>query len=63
MNFLVVVGIEGDIKMTTMIATKKDRCVMCGIKTEYDNDTHIDNRKYYIEGAGQMCMPCHQRIY
>ena len=45
------------------IATKKDKCVMCGAKTEYDEDVHIHNRKYYIEGAGQMCMPCHQRIY
>ena len=32
-------------------------------KTEYDKETHIDNRKNYIEGAGQMCQPCHQRIY
>ena len=42
---------------------KKDKCVMCGIKTDYDKDTHIHNRKHYIEGAGQMCSPCHQRIY
>ena len=42
---------------------KKDKCVMCGVKTEYDMTTHIDNRKHYIEGAGQMCGPCHQRIY
>ena len=41
----------------------KDKCVMCGAKTEYDKETHIDNRKNYIEGAGQMCQPCHQRIY
>jgi len=41
----------------------KDKCVMCGAKTEYDVDTHIDVRKCYIEGAGQMCQPCHQRIY
>jgi len=48
-----------------MVAThsKKDKCVMCGVKTEYDRDTHIDNRKYYIEGAGQMCQGCHTRIY
>ncbi len=45
------------------IKTKKDKCVMCGVKTRYDVTTHIDNRKHYIEGAGQMCMPCHQRIY
>ncbi len=43
--------------------TKKDRCVMCAKQTEYDKDTHIDNRKYYIEGAGQMCRGCHTRIY
>tara|TARA_Y100000590_G_scaffold405871_1_gene494555 strand:- start:840 stop:1121 length:282 start_codon:yes stop_codon:yes gene_type:complete len=42
---------------------EKDKCVMCGAKTEYDKDTHIDNRKYYIEGAGQMCEGCHTRIY
>ena len=47
--------------MDTVI--KKDRCVMCAKKTEYDLDTHIDKRQHYIEGAGQMCMPCHQRIY
>ena len=48
-----------------MVATqsKKDKCVMCGGKTPYDKDTHIDNRKYYIEGAGQMCEGCHTRIY
>ncbi len=43
--------------------TTKDRCVMCAKQTEYDKDTHIDNRKYYIEGAGQMCRGCHTRIY
>ena len=41
----------------------KDKCVMCGIKTEYDKSVHIHNRKHYVEGAGQMCSPCHQRIY
>jgi len=42
---------------------EKDKCVMCGGKTPYDKNTHIDNRKYYIEGAGQMCEGCHTRIY
>ena len=46
-----------------MNKSTKDKCVMCGAKTEYDKETHIDNRKNYIEGAGQMCQPCHQRIY
>jgi|21_taG_2_1085346.scaffolds.fasta_scaffold133240_3 hypothetical protein len=49
--------------LTTDLDVKLDKCVMCGAKTEYTMDTHIDNRKHYIEGAGQMCGPCHQRIY
>ena len=55
---------NGDIMNTiTKDVTKKDRCVMCSKKTEYDIHTHIDLREHYIEGAGQMCNPCHQRIY
>ena len=42
---------------------EKDKCVMCGGKTPYDKNTHIHNRKYYIEGDGQMCEGCHTRIY
>ncbi len=44
-------------------SNKKDKCVMCGGKTPYDTNTHIDFRKYYIEGAGQLCEPCHLNIY
>ena len=43
--------------------TMKDKCVMCGTKTEYTKDTHIDQRRHYIEGAGQMCKDCHTKIY
>ena len=42
---------------------KKDKCVMCGSKTEYDIHTHIDIREHYVEGAGQMCRGCYLRIY
>ena len=45
------------------LRSKKDKCVMCNAKTQYDKDTHINNRKHYVEGAGQMCGPCHQRVY
>jgi len=40
-----------------------DDCVMCGTKTEYTKGTHIDQRRHYIEGAGQMCKDCHTKIY
>ena len=37
---------------------EKDRCVVCGKETEYAKDTHVDVRKNYIEGAGQLCPDC-----
>jgi len=42
---------------------EKDRCVLCGEETEYDKDTHIDCRKYYVEGFGQLCPSCHKMVY
>jgi hypothetical protein len=33
----------------------KDYCIMCGVETPYDFETHIDLRIGYIEGAGQLC--------
>ena len=52
-------------KMKTIDSLKEnvDKCVMCGAKTEYTKDTHIDDREYYVEGAGQMCKQCHTKIY
>ncbi len=42
---------------------EKDHCVFCGARTEYTKDTHINWRKYYVEGAGQLCQRCYERIY
>jgi len=41
----------------------KDKCVSCGCETEYDKETHIDFRNFYIEGAGQLCEKCYKEIY
>ncbi|HAU07558.1 MAG: hypothetical protein UW46_C0007G0023 [Candidatus Yanofskybacteria bacterium GW2011_GWF1_44_227] len=36
-----------------------DFCVMCGEDTpEYKMSTHIDDRRNYIEGMGQVCAKC-----
>lgn len=40
-----------------------DKCVVCGAKTEYLSDTPVCKRKYYIEGAGQMCSNCFKEVY
>ena len=42
---------------------EKDKCVSCGKETEYTKTTHIDQRKNYIVGAGQLCPGCYEEIY
>ena len=39
----------------------KDYCIICGVETPYDVETHIDLRIGYIEGAGQLCSKCYDR--
>jgi hypothetical protein len=39
----------------------KDHCIICGVETSYDSETHIDIRLGYIEGAGQLCSNCWSR--
>lgn len=40
-----------------------DRCVDCKELTEYKKTTHIDQRAFYIEGAGQLCRKCYKKTY
>ena len=42
---------------------EKDKCVSCDCETPYDKDEHIDKRFCYIEGAGQLCERCWDKIY
>lgn len=42
---------------------KKDKCVMCGKETQYDENTPIKYREYYVEGAGQLCPLCFTDTY
>jgi hypothetical protein len=37
---------------------KKELCVSCGNETPYNFETPIQARIGYIEGAGQICIPC-----
>lgn len=41
----------------------KDNCVSCGIETPYNVSTHVDLRQNYVEGAGQLCQTCNDKIY
>ena len=41
----------------------KDKCVSCGEKSIYDREEYIDFRVGYIEGVGQLCLECYDKIY
>lgn len=55
--------------MTTVYDLEKDKesltdlCVRCGIDTGIPKDTPVDGRRFYVEGAGQLCGPCDREIY
>jgi len=38
-------------------------CVSCGAQTKVPRTTHIDMRHYYVEGAGQLCNDCGEKLY
>ena len=40
-----------------------DPCVSCNKETEYPKNAYIDYRYYYVEGAGQLCKECYEKIY
>ena len=41
----------------------KELCVRCGKETKYDTSTPITLRRYFIEGAGQLCEECWNKLY
>ena len=41
----------------------KERCVVCDCETQFDINEHIDFRLGYIEGVGQLCLNCYDKIY
>lgn len=40
-----------------------EKCVSCGNETPYHFNDHIDTRYHYVEGSGQLCEPCYNKIY
>ncbi len=40
-----------------------ERCVLCGAETDIRRDTPVSLRSGYIEGGGQLCRSCWQRLY
>ena len=40
-----------------------EKCVDCGLDTGYSINDHVDSRKNYVEGAGQLCSKCFIEVY
>ena len=39
-----------------------EKCILCGRDTGVLRSTPIDQRAYYIEGCGQLCLGCHRSL-
>ena len=50
-------------KDTSIICGDKDKCSLCNDDSPYDKTEPIDERIGYIEGSGQMCLDCYDKIY
>lgn len=42
---------------------KKELCIRCGKETPYEVNTPITVRRYFVEGAGQLCEACFHILY
>lgn len=40
-----------------------ERCVVCGRMTNVKRKDRVGKRRFYVEGAGQLCKNCWERIY
>jgi hypothetical protein len=40
-----------------------EKCVSCGLNTGYSINDHVDSRKTYVDGAGQLCSDCFIKVY
>ena len=43
--------------------TPYEKCVSCKREVGYTINTHIDVRKNYVEGVGQLCSDCFIEVY
>jgi hypothetical protein len=39
-----------------------DKCVKCGKNSPYPIDYPIDNRNFYIDNYGQLCIDCFREL-
>lgn len=42
---------------------EKELCVRCGKETAYDINMPVTIRRWYAEGAGQLCEACWRKLW
>ena len=42
---------------------EKEICIFCKKELPYSKDINIAVRYYYVEGAGDLCIECSNKIY
>lgn len=42
---------------------EKEECVYCGMETPVPVNMPVDLREYYVDGAGQLCKKCYEKLY
>jgi len=40
-----------------------EKCVSCGVITDIHKNTDVNYRFYYVEGGGQLCKKCFDRVF
>lgn len=40
-----------------------EKCIICNKQLKIKRTQSIDKRKYYIQGAGQLCEDCYKKLY
>ena len=53
---------EDFIKMLERARKYYENCISCGEITDVPRGLHIDFRQYYVEGAGQLCTTCGEKL-
>lgn len=49
--------------MNTSSTNKTEKCVVCKCDTHIPVETHVEKRSNYIDGVGQACSICFNKLY
>lgn len=55
-------GIEGEFPCENPVHGY-ERCILCKKETDVPAELDVDQRCFYIEGAGQLCKACYRMLY